>query len=53
MSFHMTKELITGECGMVLTLDEQIVKKLRIRCNGGESGKYLHAFLGTKTRMTD
>ncbi len=53
MSFHMAKVMTTVEGGMVFTHDERIAKELRIRRNQGESGKYLHAYLGTNARMTD
>ncbi len=53
MSFQMAKVMTTVEGGMVLTHDERIATELRIRRNQGESGKYLHAYLGTNARMTD
>lgn len=52
-SFYGTKNMTTGEGGMITTHDETIAKKLRLLRNHGQSEKYLHAELGYNYRMTN
>lgn len=52
-SFYATKNLITGEGGMVTTNDKAAMERLRIIINHGQSEKYLHTQLGYNYRMTD
>ena len=52
-SFYATKNLITGEGGMVTTSDKAAMERLRIIINHGQSEKYLHTQLGYNYRMTD
>lgn len=52
-SFYATKNLITGEGGMVTTNDKASMERLRIIINHGQSEKYLHTRLGYNYRMTD
>jgi len=52
-SFYATKNLITGEGGMVTTKDKSSMERLRIIINHGQSEKYLHTRLGYNYRMTD
>jgi len=52
-SFYATKNLITGEGGMVTTNDKSAMERLRIIINHGQSEKYLHTRLGYNYRMTD
>ena len=52
-SFYATKNMITGEGGMVTTNDKPSADKLRLIVNHGESEKYLHTMLGYNYRMTD
>jgi len=52
-SFYATKNLITGEGGMVTTNDKAAMERLRIIINHGQSAKYLHTRLGYNYRMTD
>ena len=52
-SFYATKNMITGEGGMVTTSDKVTADKLRLIVNHGQSEKYLHTVLGYNYRMTD
>ncbi|HNX17983.1 MAG TPA: DegT/DnrJ/EryC1/StrS family aminotransferase [Methanoregula sp.] len=52
-SFYATKNMITGEGGMVTTNDKQTADRLRLIINHGQSAKYLHTELGYNYRMTD
>jgi len=52
-SFYATKNMITGEGGMVTTNDKVLADKLRLIVNHGQSEKYLHTSLGYNYRMTD
>ncbi|OPX65545.1 MULTISPECIES: DegT/DnrJ/EryC1/StrS aminotransferase family protein [unclassified Methanoregula] len=52
-SFYATKNMITGEGGMVTTNDKGYNQRLRLLINHGQSEKYLHTILGYNYRMTD
>ena len=52
-SFYATKNMITGEGGMVTTSDKATADRLRLIINHGQSEKYLHTVLGYNYRMTD
>ncbi len=52
-SFYATKNMITGEGGMVTTSDKGYNARLRLLINHGQSEKYLHTSLGYNYRMTD
>jgi perosamine synthetase len=52
-SFYATKNMITGEGGMVTTSDKGYNERLRLIINHGQSEKYLHTRLGYNYRMTD
>ncbi len=52
-SFYATKNLATGEGGMVTTASDEYDKRLRRLINHGQSEKYLHTELGYNYRMTD
>ncbi len=52
-SFYATKNMITGEGGMVTTNDEKIAEKIRKLRNHGQSKTYEHETLGYNLRMTD
>ncbi|MGA2161235.1 MAG: DegT/DnrJ/EryC1/StrS family aminotransferase [Methanoregula sp.] len=52
-SFYATKNMITGEGGMVTTNDKPSADRLRLIINHGQSEKYLHRMLGYNYRMTD
>ena len=52
-SFYPTKNMTTGEGGMITTDDEEIVEKARMIRNHGQTKKYVHDMLGYNYRMTD
>ncbi|TAJ45656.1 DegT/DnrJ/EryC1/StrS family aminotransferase [Methanofollis fontis] len=52
-SFYATKNITTGEGGMVTTADDDYAARLRRIINHGQSEKYLHTELGYNYRMTD
>jgi len=52
-SFYPTKNMTTGEGGMVLTDQVEIMKKSRLLVNHGSTQKYHHDILGYNYRMTN
>lgn len=52
-SFYATKNMATGEGGMVTTPSDDYEARLRRVSNHGQSDKYLHTELGYNYRMTD
>ncbi len=52
-SFYATKNMTTGEGGLVTTDDKEIEKKLRLLVNHGQNQKYMHESLGYNYRMTN
>jgi perosamine synthetase len=52
-SFYATKNMTTGEGGMVTTSEKAFAERLRLLINHGQSEKYLHTRLGYNYRMTD
>ena len=52
-SFYPTKNMTTGEGGMVVTDDDEVAQKARLLRDHGQSAKYEHAILGYNLRMTD
>jgi perosamine synthetase len=52
-SFYPTKNMTTGEGGMITTRDEQVVRTARLLRNQGMSRPYHHAIVGFNARMTD
>ncbi len=52
-SFYPTKNMTTGEGGMITTSDEELAAKLRLLRNHGDTGKYNHISLGYNYRMTN
>ena len=52
-SFYATKNLTTGEGGMITTDDRNLALNLRMLCNQGELSKYNHVMLGYNFRMTE
>ena len=52
-SFYATKNLGTGEGGMVTVNDETLAKKIGMLRSHGESDKYLHESIGFNYRMND
>jgi perosamine synthetase len=52
-SFYATKNMTTGEGGMVTTDDPDLAARVRLLINHGQKEKYLHTTLGYNYRMTD
>lgn len=52
-SFYATKNMTTGEGGLVATGSDELSAKCRLLRNHGESQKYQHTMLGYNYRMTD
>ena len=52
-SFYATKNMTTGEGGMVVTNDDKIAEKVRLLRNHGQQHKYYHVELGYNYRMTN
>jgi perosamine synthetase len=52
-SFYATKNMITGEGGMILTDNEAYAEKAKVIINQGQVGKYDHVMIGYNSRMTE
>ncbi|MDD5022720.1 MAG: DegT/DnrJ/EryC1/StrS family aminotransferase [Candidatus ainarchaeum sp.] len=52
-SFYPTKNMTSGEGGMITTNDEKTAKKLKLLRDHGQSEKYLHTELGYNLRLTN
>lgn len=52
-SFYATKNMTTGEGGIITTNDSKLTDRARLIINHGQSQKYLHEFLGYNYRLTD
>jgi dTDP-4-amino-4,6-dideoxygalactose transaminase len=52
-SFYPTKNMTTGEGGMVVTPDPQIARTVRLLRNQGMEQRYVNEIVGFNTRMTD
>ncbi|MCZ7357172.1 MAG: DegT/DnrJ/EryC1/StrS aminotransferase family protein [Candidatus Methanoperedens sp.] len=52
-SFYPTKNITTGEGGMITTNDDKNAELCRLLRNHGQSSKYYHTILGYNYRMTD
>ena len=52
-SFYATKNMTTGEGGMVTTNDAELADRVRLLINHGQKEKYLHTSLGYNFRLTD
>lgn len=52
-SFYPTKNMTTGEGGMITTNDDRLAAKLRLMRNHGDTGKYNHVTLGYNYRLTN
>ena len=52
-SFYATKNMTTGEGGMITTSDDDVFKNCRLLRNHGDVGKYDHVDLGYNYRMTN
>lgn len=52
-SFYPTKNMTTGEGGMITTSNEDIAQQCRLLRNHGQSERYCHTVLGYNARMTE
>ncbi|HEV2660330.1 MAG TPA: DegT/DnrJ/EryC1/StrS family aminotransferase, partial [Ktedonobacteraceae bacterium] len=52
-SFYATKNMTTGEGGMVTTNDPAIAERVRLLRNHGQTERYKHRALGYNLRMTE
>jgi perosamine synthetase len=52
-SFYPTKNMTTGEGGMVVTDRYEVAEKVRMLRDHGQSSKYVHEELGYNLRMTN
>jgi len=52
-SFYPTKNMTTGEGGLVTTGDEQIARTIRLLRNQGQERRYENEIVGLNNRMTD
>src|SRR3989440_6351253 len=52
-SFYATKNITTGEGGMVTTNDPAIAERVRLLRNHGQTERYHHVTLGYNLRMTE
>jgi len=52
-SFYPTKNMITGEGGMITTNSPEIYKRIKALRSHGQEKKYYHTSLGLNYRMTD
>jgi len=52
-SFYATKNLGTGEGGLVTTNDESVARSIGLLRSHGETDKYLHESIGFNYRMND
>ena len=52
-SFYPTKNMTTGEGGMVTTNDDELAERVTMLRNHGQSARYMHEELGWNFRMTN
>jgi len=52
-SFYATKNMTTGEGGMITTNDKEIADKLKLLRSHGMEKRYIHTMLGFNFRMTN
>ncbi len=52
-SFYPTKNMTTGEGGMVTTNDDELAERVRMLRNHGQTERYMHEELGWNFRMTN
>ena len=52
-SFYPTKNMTTGEGGVITTNDDKVAKMARMIRDHGQKERYLHSMLGYNYRMTD
>jgi dTDP-4-amino-4,6-dideoxygalactose transaminase len=52
-SFYPTKNMTSGEGGMVVTADPEVARKVRMLRNQGQERRYENEVVGLNNRMTD
>ena len=52
-SFYPTKNMTSGEGGMVVTADDEVARQVRLLRNQGMEVRYHNEIVGFNTRMTD
>jgi perosamine synthetase len=52
-SFYPTKNMTTGEGGMITTNDPELARRARLLRNQGMEERYLHELIGLNERMTE
>jgi len=52
-SFYATKNMTTGEGGMITSDDKDFINRCVLFKHQGQSEKYIHSIIGTNYRMTD
>jgi len=52
-SFYATKNMTTGEGGMITTNNSELARKIRLLRDHGQTEKYHHTILGYNYRMTE
>jgi perosamine synthetase len=52
-SFYATKNMTTGEGGIIMTNNDELAGKARLLRNHGQTEKYHHTILGYNYRMTE
>ncbi len=52
-SFYPTKNMTTGEGGMIVTDDDGVAERARLLRDHGQSSKYEHVLVGYNYRMTE
>jgi perosamine synthetase len=52
-SFYATKNMTTGEGGMIVTDEDEVAEKCRLLRDHGQVSKYEHALVGYNYRMTE
>jgi len=52
-SFYPTKNMTTGEGGIITTGDDEVARMCRVIRNHGQERRYHHEYLGLNWRMTD
>jgi len=52
-SFYATKNMTTGEGGIIMTNNDELAKRARLLRNHGQTKKYNHTILGYNYRMTE
>ncbi len=52
-SFYPTKNMTTGEGGLVTTADEKLARRIRLLRNQGQERRYENEIVGFNNRMTD